>query len=80
MEGACGADLDARGVFAMIAAEDAEMTARIRERALFDVFDPGAEDADGDLMLFLAGHRAGVTPDTSVLVDDKTVWHGVNGF
>ena len=59
----------------MIAAKDSEMAPRVGKGALFDVFDPSAEDADGYLMFFLAGYRAGMAADTPVLVDDETIAH-----
>ncbi len=57
----------------MIAAHHAEMAAGMRKLPFFDVLDPGAEDADRDVVLFLAGDRAGMTTDTAVVIDYETV-------
>jgi hypothetical protein len=47
----------------------------VRKFALLDVLDPGAKDTDRDLMFLFARHRAGVTTDAAVLIDDKSVSH-----
>src|SRR6185312_5860429 len=59
----------------MVASHHAEMAAGVREGALLDVLDPGAKDANRDLVLILAGNRAGVTSDASVLVNYEAVTH-----
>ena len=69
------ANLDARRLLAMVASHHAEMAAGVGEGTLLDVLDPGAKDADRDLVLILAGNRAGVTSDASVLVDHEAVTH-----
>src|SRR5581483_5709956 len=69
------ADFDARRVVAVIAAQHREVPPRVRVAALLDVFDPRAIHADGDVVLLLAGQRAGMTADAAVLVDDKPVAH-----
>src|ERR1700737_5224415 len=68
-------NLDARRLVAMIAAHHAEVAADVGKGAFLFVLDPGAEDADRDLMLILAGHRARMAADTPVLVDHKAVTH-----
>jgi hypothetical protein len=47
----------------------------MRKLALFDVLDPRPKNANGDLVFFFARNRAGVAPDTTVLIYDKTVAH-----
>ena len=59
----------------MIAAQHREVTARVGVMALLDVLDPGAIHADRDVVLFLARHRAGMTADAAILVDNKSVAH-----
>ena len=68
-------NLDAWRLLAMIAAHHAEMAAGVGKRAFLDVLDPGAEDAHRDLMLVLAGNRARMASDASVLVDHEAVTH-----
>ena len=63
----------------MIASIDKKITARVGELAFFDVFDPGAIDANGDVVFGFAGHGAGMAADTLALVDDKGVFRHV-GF
>jgi len=74
-EGYGGADLDARGVIAVVAPEDAKVTFSIGKLAFLDVFDPGPIDSNRDIVLFLAGYRAGMTANATVLIDNKTVAH-----
>jgi hypothetical protein len=59
----------------MIAAHHAEVAADVGKGAFLYVLDPGAEDADRDVVLVLAGNRARMASDTSVLVDHKAVTH-----
>jgi hypothetical protein len=47
----------------------------VRELALFDVLDPGPKNANRYLVFFFARNCAGVAPDTTVLIYDKTVAH-----
>ncbi len=65
----------ARSVIAVIAAHHAEVARGMRELALFDVFDPGPKNANRYLVFFFARNCAGVAPDTTVLIYDKTVAH-----
>lgn len=71
----CGTDFRARWVIAVVAPHHAKMARSARKFALLDVLDPGAKDTDRDLMFLFARHRAGVTTDTAVLIDDKSVSH-----
>ena len=59
----------------MIAAHDAEVPAGVRELAFLDVLYPGTKYADGNLIFFFACHRAGMTPDASILVEYKAISH-----
>jgi hypothetical protein len=59
----------------MIAAQNSEMATRIGIAPLFDVFDPRAVHANGDVVLFFAGDSAGMAADAAVLIDDESVAH-----
>ena len=59
----------------MIATVDEKIAARVGKLALFDIFDPGAIYAERDVVFFFAGHRARMTADATVVVDDETVAH-----
>src|SRR5206468_2885533 len=73
-----GADGDARRPFTVVAAHHGEQPAAVGEGAFLDVLDPGAIDADGDLVLALARHRAGVAADALAVVDHEPEGgHGV---
>jgi hypothetical protein len=60
-------------VVAMVATHHAEMAAGVRKLTFFNVLDPGAEDPERDVMLFLAGDRARMTPDAAVVIDNEAV-------
>jgi hypothetical protein len=61
----------------MIASIDKKIAARVGELAFFDVFDPGAIDANRDVVFGFAGYGAGMAANTLALVDDKGVFrHG----
>jgi hypothetical protein len=62
-------------MLAMVAAQDGEIALCMREFPLFDVFDPGAVNPEGDLVLFFAGHAAGMAADTFAMVDQETEFH-----
>jgi hypothetical protein len=47
----------------------------VRELALLDMLDPGAKYTNRHLVFLFARNRAGVTPDTPVLVDNKSISH-----
>ena len=68
-----GADADARRVGAVVTARYLEVAAVVGEGAGFDVFDPGAVDAEGDFVLTFAGCGAGVAADTFAVVNDEAV-------
>ncbi len=65
-----GADLDAGRLFAVIAAENSEVAFDFWKGADFDVLDPGAEGADGDVVFGFTRGGAGVAADAAGLVDD----------
>jgi hypothetical protein len=69
------ANLDARGIVAVVAAKDGEVAARIRVTALLDILDPGAIHSKGDIVFFFAGDRASMTADAAVLIDEKSLAH-----
>src|SRR5690606_35266608 len=58
-----GADADAGGVLAVVAAQHAGVAPDVREGTALDVLHPGAEDADRHLILRFAGGCAGMTAD-----------------
>ena len=68
-------NFDTRRIVAMIAAQHREMTPGVGIATLFNIFDPGAIHAERDVVFFLAGHRARMTADATVVVDDETVAH-----
>jgi hypothetical protein len=70
-----GTNLNAGSVVAVVAAEHREVPPRIRVAALFNILHPCAVYSHRDVVLFLAGHRAGVTADATVLIDNKSVAH-----
>ena len=69
------ADRHAGRVVAVVAAHHAEVAPGVREHALLDVLHPRAVHPQRDLVLLLAGHRAGVTADALALIDDEAVSH-----
>jgi hypothetical protein len=64
-----------RSIIAVITAVDEEVALGVGELALLDVFDPGAIDADRDIVLGFAGDRADMAADALALSDDKPVFH-----
>ena len=70
-QGTGGADVDARRVVAVVAAHHREMPVDIGERARLDVLDPGPVHTEGDVVLALARHRAGVTADAALAVEQE---------
>jgi hypothetical protein len=75
VECAGGTDFRARRIIAMVAPHHSEMARSVRKLALLDVLDPSAKDTNRHLVFLFARDCAGVTPDTPVLVDDKSVSH-----
>src|SRR5438132_316804 len=69
------ADRDAGRIVAVIAAQHGEVPACVREHALLDVLDPRPEDAERNVLLLLARHRAGMAADTAALVDQESEFH-----
>jgi hypothetical protein len=57
----------------MIAAHHAEMAAGVWKLTFFDVLDPGAENAERDVVLLLARDRARMATDTAVVIDYEAV-------
>ena len=68
-------DVNAGRIFALIAARHLEMAARVGELTLFDVLDPGAENAEGNLIFFFARNTAGMATDALAIVDNLCVFH-----
>lgn len=56
-----------------------KMAAAVRIGAGFDIFDPGAADAERDFVLAFAGNGAGVAADALTVVNDKTVIFACGG-
>jgi hypothetical protein len=74
-QGDSRADFDARRIVAVVAAQHRKMAPGIRVHALFDVFDPGPIHPQRDVVFFFASHRAGMTADAAMLIDEKSVTH-----
>jgi hypothetical protein len=74
-EGVGGTNLDAGSVVTVVTSQHAEVALGLGELASLYVFHPRSEDSDGDLVFLLARHRAGVTADTSILVNNEPVAH-----
>jgi hypothetical protein len=61
----------------VVAAIDQKITPRVGKLALLNILDPGAVDADGNVVFGFAGDGAGVAADAFSLVYDKGVFrHG----
>ena len=75
VEGAGGTDFRARRIIAVVAPHHPEVAGGVGKLTLFDMLDPGAKNTNRHLVFLFARDRAGVTPDTPVLVDDKSVSH-----
>lgn len=75
----CGnrADLDARGIGAVIATHHRKKPPRIGESSFFNIFDPRAVDPDGDFMLGFTRNSTGMTADTLSVIDDEAKIHVV---
>ena len=65
------ADRDARRGVAVVAPQDREQPAAVGVLTLLDVLQPGAVDAEGHLVLGLAGNGARMAADAAVLVDEE---------
>jgi hypothetical protein len=70
-----GADFYAGSIVAVVAAQHGEMAPRIRVVTLLYVLDPGAVNAQRDIVFFFAGDRAGVAANAAILIDEKSVPH-----
>jgi len=77
VESFSGADGDARGRIAVVTSHYAEVAAGVRVLALLHVLHPGAKDAHGHLVLFLARDSAGVAANAPVLINYEAVAHEV---
>src|SRR5208337_306084 len=70
-------DFDAWRFLAVTAAGHLEDTPRVRELPLLHILDPRPVDAQRNLVLDFACHRAGMTADALAAVDDDSVSHAV---
>jgi hypothetical protein len=70
-----GAYLNTGRNFAVVTSKYGKMTAGIWKFPLLDVLHPCPIYTNGNIVLFLARNRTGVTADTAILVNDKTVTH-----
>jgi hypothetical protein len=75
VQGAGGTDFRARRVIAMIAPHHSEVARCMGKLTLFDMLDPSAKYTHRHLVFFFARDRAGVTSNTTVLIDDKSISH-----
>ena len=66
-------DLHARRIVALVAEDRKEEALRLGERAFLDGLHPAAIHANRDLVLGLAGDRAGVTADAFSEIDGEPV-------
>ena len=69
------ADLDAGRIVAVIAPKHGKVAPGFWINPFFDVLHPSPVHSDGNIVFFLACHRAGMTTDATVLIDDKSVAH-----
>lgn len=67
-----GTNLDAGSIVTMVATHHREKSPGIGEFTLLDILHPSPIDADWNVVLRLACHRAGVAADTAAIVDDET--------
>ena len=67
-----GTDVHARRLSAVVAPQNGEMPFHFGKGADFDVLDPGAEDADRNVVFGFARGRTRVTTDAASLVDDPS--------
>jgi hypothetical protein len=59
----------------VVAARDLKHAPSVRKNALLNVLDPGPVYSHRDLVLGLARHRAGVTPNALAVINYKAVFH-----
>ncbi len=71
-----GTDRDAGRVGTLVAPKHGKMPAYVGELTELGVLDRRPEVADRNIVLGLAGDRAGVAADAPRLIDDETVLHG----
>jgi hypothetical protein len=62
-------------IIAVIASHHPKMPRCMREFTLLDVFHPSPKNTPRHLVFLFASDRAGMTPDATVLIDNKTVSH-----
>ena len=65
------ADRHARGVVALVAAHDVELASHVGKGSRLDVLDPGSIDPERNIVLALAGDRAGMTANAIVAVEKE---------
>src|SRR5512135_2875682 len=61
---------DTGWILALVAARHLKMTTRIGKLALFNVLDPRAKNAEGDLIFFFACDTARVATDALAIVNE----------
>ena len=74
-ESAGGTDIDARGVGAVIAAQNGKISPHVRKGPFFDALYPGAETAKWNIVLRFACHGASMAADTAPVIDDEAIAH-----
>jgi hypothetical protein len=65
----------ARWIFAVIAARYLEYAACVGKRSLLDILNPCPIHCERNVVLGLAGHGAGVTPNALAIINDESVSH-----
>jgi hypothetical protein len=68
-------DLNARRIVTVVAAKHGKVAPGFWIHPFFDVLHPRPIHSHGNIVFFLACHRAGMTTDATVLIDDKSVAH-----
>lgn len=70
-----GADFHAWRIGAVVAAQDGKKPSGMREVALFNLLDVGAEHAHGYIVFRFAGGGAGMAANALSVINDETVFH-----
>jgi len=64
----------------MIAPGDLKDPACVRKNTLLNVLDPGPVHSDRNVVLSLARHRAGMTPDALAVINYEAVFHPTQSY
>jgi hypothetical protein len=75
VESVGGTNLSAGGRITVVTSHHAEVAAGVRKFTFFNIFHPGAKHSNRHLVLLFARHGTGVTANTSILINYKSVAH-----